>query len=120
MRSPSETASGTVPPERYVVALDDVERAAVAAVGGKAAQLTQLSRIDGIRVPVGFCVTTAAYRRITADVPSIDAQLDELEHPEPEDRESLTALTARIRRGIEEVGVPDDVARAISDAVLRL
>jgi len=119
-RSLSETASRAVPPERYVVTLDDVERAAVAAVGGKAAQLAQLSRIDGIRVPAGFCVTTAAFRRIKTDVPSIDAQLDELAHLEPDDREPLRALTAQIRRGIEEVDVPDDVARVISDAVLRL
>lgn len=119
-RSPSETASPAALPERYVVTLDDVGRAAVAAVGGKAAQLAQLRRIDGIRVPAGFCVTTAAFRRIRADLPSIDAQLDELAHLEPGDRESLSALTAQIRRGIEEVGVPDDVAGAISDAVLRL
>lgn len=109
-----------MPPERYVVALDDVERAAVAAVGGKAAQLAQLSRIDGIRVPAGFCVTTAAYRRTTAEVPSIDAHLEQLAHLEPDDRESLRALTAQVRRGIEEVGMPDDVARVISDAVLGL
>ena len=108
-----------VPPEPYVVALDDVERAAVAAVGGKAAQLAQLSRIDGIRVPTGFCVTTAAFRRIKADVPSIDALLDELARIEPDDRESLRALATQIRREIEEVGVPGDVAGAISDALLQ-
>lgn len=102
------------------MALDDVEGAAVGAVGGKAARLAQLSRIDGIRVPAGLCVTTAAFRRVRADVPSIDVQLDELARLEPEDRGTLRALTARIRRGIEEVGVPDDVAGVISDAVLRL
>lgn len=119
-RRPSGTASGAVPAERYVVRLDDVERAAVAAVGGKAAHLAQLSRIGGIRVPPGFCVTTAAFRRIKADVPWVDAQLDELAHLEPGDRGTLAALTARVRRAIEEIGVPGDVAGAISDAVRRL
>lgn len=120
VRRTSETTSPAVPTEPYVVALDDVERAALGVVGGKAARLAQLSRIDGIRVPAGFCVTTAAFRRIEADVPSIGAQLEELAHLGAEDRDAVGALTARIRRGIEEVGVPDDVAGVISDAVLRL
>ena len=107
-------------PEPFVVTLDDVDRAAVAAVGGKAAQLAQLSRIDGIRAPAGFCVTTAAFRRIKAAVPSIDAQLDQLAQLEPDDRGSLRARTAQIRGGIEQVGVPDDVAGVISEAVLQL
>ncbi|HKI41037.1 MAG TPA: PEP/pyruvate-binding domain-containing protein, partial [Mycobacterium sp.] len=38
----------------------------VAVVGGKGAHLGGLSRIDGIRVPAGLCVTTDAFRRIMA------------------------------------------------------
>ena len=34
-------------------------------VGGKGANLGELSRIKGIRVPEGFCVTTEAYKKIT-------------------------------------------------------
>ncbi|MFZ0189842.1 MAG: PEP/pyruvate-binding domain-containing protein, partial [Streptosporangiaceae bacterium] len=43
----------------------------VALVGGKGARLGGLSRIDGIRVPAGFCVTTDAFRQIMAEAPSI-------------------------------------------------
>ncbi|GAA2716757.1 rifamycin-inactivating phosphotransferase [Actinoplanes palleronii] len=46
---------------RSVVNLFEVDRTAVELVGGKGAQLGELSRIDGIRVPAGFCVTTAAF-----------------------------------------------------------
>ncbi|MEK8105083.1 PEP/pyruvate-binding domain-containing protein [Micromonospora sp. M12] len=56
-------------------------------VGGKAAHLGGLSRVDGIRVPAGFCVPTAAFRRIMAEAPSIDDRLDELSRLGADDRE---------------------------------
>jgi hypothetical protein len=46
-----------------VMAFDEIDRTQVALVGGKDANLGELSRIAGIRVPAGFCVTTDAYRR---------------------------------------------------------
>ncbi|KUL34218.1 rifamycin-inactivating phosphotransferase [Actinoplanes awajinensis] len=49
---------------RSVVNLFEVDRNAVELVGGKGAHLGELSRIDGIRVPAGFCVTTAAFDRV--------------------------------------------------------
>src|SRR3954470_15950019 len=53
-----------------VLGLDEVGRTDIAVVGGKGANLGELARIDGISVPPGFCVTTAAFRRaaMPADV----------------------------------------------------
>jgi phosphoenolpyruvate synthase/pyruvate phosphate dikinase len=62
----------------YVLGFDENDQTEVAAAGGKGAHRGELSRIAGIRVPAGFCVTTAAFRRIVAGVPSIDEQLDRL------------------------------------------
>ena len=42
--------------EQYVLGLLEVDEMQVAVVGGKGAHLGGLSRIDGIRVPAGFCV----------------------------------------------------------------
>jgi hypothetical protein len=50
---------------QHVLGLQEVDEMQVAVVGGKGAQLGGLSRIDGIRVPAGFCVTTDAFRRST-------------------------------------------------------
>jgi pyruvate,water dikinase len=50
----------------YVLDLNDVGEAQISDVGGKAASLGELSRIDGIHVPAGFCVTTAAFRAADA------------------------------------------------------
>jgi pyruvate,water dikinase len=38
----------------YVVGLQEIDRTQAALVGGKAAQLGELSRREGIRVPAGF------------------------------------------------------------------
>ncbi|WP_432187225.1 rifamycin-inactivating phosphotransferase [Streptomyces sp. Tue6028] len=106
--------------ERYVVDLHEVDETHVAVVGGKGAHLGELSRIEGIRVPGGFCVTTDAFRRIMAQVPSIDERLDQLSRSNPDDREAIRTLSAEIRRSIEESVVPGDLAAAITRALARL
>src|SRR5688572_11043424 len=73
-----EPTHRTFQPPRFVLGLEDVDRAHMAAVGGKGMQLGELLRIEGIRVPAGFCVTTDAFRRIMAELPSIDGHLDQL------------------------------------------
>jgi pyruvate,water dikinase len=57
--------------QAYVLDLQQLDETQVAVVGGKGAHLGELSRIEGIRVPAGFCVTTDAFRRIMAEAPSI-------------------------------------------------
>ncbi|MFJ9419357.1 rifamycin-inactivating phosphotransferase [Streptomyces sp. NPDC101227] len=106
--------------EQYVLGLQEVDETQVAVVGGKAAHLGGLSRIEGIRVPGGFCVTTDAFRRIMAEAPSIDDRLDELSRLNPDDREAIRTLSARIRRTIEGIAIPGDLAAAITRALARL
>ncbi|MCX5144966.1 rifamycin-inactivating phosphotransferase [Streptomyces sp. NBC_00338] len=106
--------------ERYVLDLQDVDGTQIAVVGGKAAHLGTLSRIDGVRVPPGLCVTTHAFRRVIAGTPSLDDRLDELSRVSPDDREGIRTLSAEIRRTIEETPVPDEVAAAVTRALARL
>lgn len=105
--------------EQYVRDLRQVDPARVSVVGGKGAHLGALSRIDGVHVPDGFCVTTDAFRRIMAQAPSIDDQLDRLSRVDPDDRQAVRTLSERIRRTVEEVVVPDDVAAEITGALAR-
>lgn len=99
--------------------LREVDETQVSIVGGKAAHLGALSRIDGIRVPAGFCVTTAAFRKIMAQTPSIDDRLDQLSQLSPDDREAIRTLSAEIRRSVEETPIPGDLAAAITGALDR-
>src|SRR5580698_1594687 len=106
--------------ERYVLGLEEIDKTQVALVGGKGAHLGELSRIDGIRVPAGFCVTTDAFRRIMTTVPWIDDQLDRLSRLDPDDREAIRTLSAEIRRILDGIAIPDDLAAAITRSVARL
>ena len=40
--------------ERYVLGFQEIDQTQVAVVGGKGANLGELSRIEGIRVPAGY------------------------------------------------------------------
>lgn len=117
--STGEVAVGDAMSERYVWDLQEVDETRIAVVGGKGAQLGGLARIDGVLVPDGFCVTTAAFRRAMAEAPSIDDRLDRLARLDPDDREATRALSAEIRRAVEEVGVPRDVEAAVIEALGR-
>jgi rifampicin phosphotransferase len=106
--------------QRDVVELDEVDRTEVALVGGKGAQLGELLRIDGVQVPYGVCVTTAAYRRVVAAAPAVDALVAGLSGVDPDDRDAIAAQSARVRGTIEAIAVPDDLASAIAAAVGRM
>ncbi|MEU8058201.1 rifamycin-inactivating phosphotransferase [Microbispora bryophytorum] len=103
-----------------MMGFEHIDSTNVADVGGKGAHLGELSRIDGIRVPDGFCVTTDAFRRVVADVPSIDARLDLLSRVAPDDRAAIRALSADIRRAVEGVVLPGDLVAAIGESLARL
>src|SRR5215218_5949797 len=104
----------------YVLDFQEIDQTQVALVGGKGAHLGELSRIEGIRVPAGFCVTADAFRRITAEAPSINERLDRLSHLKPDDREAIRALSTEIRRTLEAIAIPDDLAAAITRSLARL
>jgi rifampicin phosphotransferase len=104
----------------YVLGFQEIDQTQVAVVGGKGAHLGELSRIEGLRVPAGFCVTTDAFQRIMAEAPSIDDRLDRLSRLKPDDREAIRALSAEIRRTLEWIAIPDDLAAAITRRLARL
>src|SRR5437660_11681602 len=104
----------------YVLGFQEIDQTQVAVVGGKGAHLAELSRIEGPRVPAGFCVTTDAFQRIMAEAPSIDDRLDRLSRLKPDDREAIRTLSAEIRRTLEEVSIPADLAAAITRPLARL
>src|SRR6266513_1052403 len=104
----------------YAMGFQEIDQTQVAIVGGKGAHLGELSRIEGIRVPAGFCLTTDAFRRIMAEAPSIDDQLDQLSRLNPADRKTIRTRSAEIRRTLEGVAIPGDLAAAITRALAQL
>jgi rifampicin phosphotransferase len=104
----------------YVLDFQEIDQTQVAVVGGKGALLGELSRIEGVRVPAGFCVTTDAFERILAEAPSIDDRLDWLSRLDPDDRDAIRRLSAEIRGALEGIAIPEDPAAAITRSVARL
>ncbi|WP_433788499.1 rifamycin-inactivating phosphotransferase [Actinoplanes sp. CA-252034] len=96
---------------RYVVNLDEIGPDGVAIAGGKGAHLGQLLRIDGLRVPPGFVVTTAAFERIAT---AFDKTLDRLDRDDPE---TVREISVKLRETVESTPIPDDLVAAITDAV---
>ena len=99
---------------------DEIGRTHVALVGGKAANLGELARIEGVRVPAGFCLTTDAFRRVLAQATSMDDRLDRLSRLRPDDRETIRTTSAEVRSILEGMAVPDDLAEAVTRALARL
>lgn len=106
--------------ERYVLGLPRVGRADAGTVGGKGANLGELSRLEGIRVPEGFCVTTAASQRIIGSAPAIGGLLDKLGALTAKDREAIREISGTIRAILEGSAIPGDIQDAITGALVDL
>jgi rifampicin phosphotransferase len=62
-------------------------------LGGKGANLGELSKIEGIRVPDGFCISTKAFKRIIGETSSINGLLDKLSLLKVGDRNKISELS---------------------------
>lgn len=94
-----------------VLNLRSLDRSRVAEAGGKGAQLGELTRIDGVSVPPGFVVTTAAFRRALAAAPERDA-LTRLRADE-----AIRACCAALRERILAMTIPGDLEAEILRAL---
>ncbi|ACT91907.1 rifamycin-inactivating phosphotransferase [Dyadobacter fermentans] len=109
----------TTAADNAVVTLATIDRTQQALAGGKGANLAALARIDGIRVPDGFCITTPAFDRIVQQA-SIAALLDELAKLGTGDGAAIARVSAEIRACIEATAVPADIYEAIASHVRAL
>ncbi|GIQ63839.1 hypothetical protein PACILC2_24070 [Paenibacillus cisolokensis] len=102
-----------------VLGLQEMETLPLLLVGGKGLNLGELSRIQGIQVPEGFCVTTAAYQKAVGQNETVHALLDRLAALKVEDREQIGDISRRIRQTIIETEIPSDVMSAVADHLSR-
>ncbi|MBW4617528.1 MAG: phosphoenolpyruvate synthase [Desmonostoc vinosum HA7617-LM4] len=104
----------------FVLCFQDIDQTKLTVVGGKGANLGELSKIEEIRVPDGFCISTEAFQRIIGETPSINELLDQLSHLLVEDRDKIGELSSEIRRVIEGIAIPEDINEAIARLLSRL
>jgi pyruvate,water dikinase len=104
----------------YVLGFQDIDKTKIMVVGGKGANLGEISKVGGIRVPDGFCISTEAFKRILGETPSISELLDQLSLLKVEDRNKISELSGEIRSLIEGVAIPENIHEEIARHLSRL
>ncbi|HTK08311.1 MAG TPA: phosphoenolpyruvate synthase [Ktedonobacteraceae bacterium] len=104
----------------FVPGFRDIDRTKLMVVGGKGANLGELSRIEGIHVPDGFCLSTEAFQRSIGETSSIHELLDQLSLLKVEDRDKIAELSGEIRSVIEGIAIPADIQEEIARHLSRL
>ncbi|MEG0774228.1 phosphoenolpyruvate synthase [Clostridium sp.] len=104
----------------YVIGFQDIDKSKIIVVGGKGANLGELSRIQGIRVPEGFCISTEAFKRIIEETPQINELLHQLSSLKVEHRDKIGKLSGEIRMLIEGIPIPEDIGDEITRLLFKL
>ncbi len=103
----------------FVLGFQDIDQTKLMVVGGKGANLGELAKIEGIRVPDGFCISTEAFKRIIVETSSINELLAHLSLLKVKDRDKIGELSGEIRRIIEGIAIPEDIRAEITRHLLR-
>jgi pyruvate,water dikinase len=104
----------------FVFGFQDIDKTKLMVVGGKGANLGELSRIDGVIVPEGFCITTEAYKRIISQTPEFNDLLEQLYLLKVEDRERICEISKKIRSVIEGTVVAKEINEAVTHFITKL
>ncbi|RYE19881.1 MAG: phosphoenolpyruvate synthase [Sphingobacteriales bacterium] len=105
---------------RYTLSFKEVGKAAHNLVGGKGANLGELSKLKGIQVPDGFCITTDAYKTMFDGNAVLDNLLHELELLKPTDLSAISKVAAQLREAIEQIPVADVIVNEIAERLRKL
>lgn len=100
--------------DSLVLGFHEMEKTKLSLVGGKGLNLGELSKIQGIQVPEGFCVTTVGYREAIKQNETFQALLDQLNMLKVEDRDQIREISRKIRQIIMEAEIPSDVVKAVA------
>ncbi|MEK4105429.1 phosphoenolpyruvate synthase [Paenibacillus sp. FSL R10-2791] len=103
-----------------VLGFQEVDNTQLLLVGGKGLNLGRLSKIEGIQVPEGFCITTVGYHQALEQNQTYHALLDQLTMLKVEDRDQIGEISRKIRQIIMEAEIPSDVVKAVSHYLTQL
>lgn len=98
-----------------VLGLKEVGKTQLMLVGGKGLNLGELSKIQGIQVPEGFCVTTAGYQKAIEQNEAFRSLVEQLMCLRVENQNQIIEISRKIRQIIIETEIPSDVVSEVSD-----
>ncbi|MED2864896.1 phosphoenolpyruvate synthase [Bacillus thuringiensis] len=103
----------------FVLDFQEIEKTQLFLVGGKGLNLGELSNIQGIQVPEGFCVTTVGYEKVIEQNETVQTLLQQLTKLKSEDRAQVGEISRQIREVIMAVDIPFDVEKAVTHDLSR-
>jgi rifampicin phosphotransferase len=104
----------------YVLEFQEIQPTHHRLVGGKGYHLGELSKIEGIHVPEGFCVTTAAFQKALASNETFHTLLERLTRLKDEDLEQTGEISGKIRKVIMASPLPREVVNAVDRQLEKL
>lgn len=103
----------------FVLDFQEIEKTQLFLVGGKGLNLGELSNIQGIQVPEGFCVTTVGYEKAIGQTEVFHNLLNQLAVLKIEDRDQISEISKKIREAIMAVEIPVDVVESVAHYLSR-
>ncbi|MFD5260158.1 phosphoenolpyruvate synthase [Bacillus wiedmannii] len=103
----------------FVLDFQEIENTQLALVGGKGLNLGELSNIQGIQVPEGFCVTTVGYEKAIEQNDELQTLLQQLTKLKREERAQIDGISKKIREVIMAVEIPSEVVEAVAHYLSR-
>ncbi|QWI17364.1 phosphoenolpyruvate synthase [Bacillus wiedmannii] len=103
----------------FVLDFQEIENTQPALVGGKGLNLGELSSVQGIQVPEGFCVTTVGYEKAIEQNEELQTLLQQLTKLKKEERAQIGEMSKKIREVIMAVEIPTDVVEAVAHYLSR-
>lgn len=99
----------------YIKWFDEINKEDIPVVGGKGANLGELTQ-NGVDVPPGFCVTASAYRDFIKLSDLQDSIREKIENLDVEDSAELQMRSLDIREMINNAEIPEKIKNEIVDA----
>ncbi|WP_242289385.1 phosphoenolpyruvate synthase [Bacillus cereus group sp. BfR-BA-01319] len=103
----------------FVLDFQEIKNAQLSLVGGKGLNLGELSKIQGIQVPEGFCVTTVGYEKAIEQNEELQTLLQQLTKLKREERAQIGEISKGIRESIMAVEIPVDVVESVAHYLSR-
>ncbi|MEF8682578.1 UNVERIFIED_CONTAM: phosphoenolpyruvate synthase [Bacillus cereus] len=103
----------------FVLDFQEIENTQLSLVGGKGLNLGELTNIQDIQVPEGFCVTTVGYEKAIEKNEELQALLQQLTKLKMEERAQIGEMSKKIREVIMAVEIPSDVVEAVTHYLSR-
>ncbi|HGA1022129.1 TPA: phosphoenolpyruvate synthase [Bacillus cereus] len=103
----------------FVLDFQEIENTQLLLVGGKGLNLGELTNIQGIQVPEGFCVTTVGYEKAIEQNEEFQTLLQQLTKLKMEERAQIGEMSKKIREVIMAVEIPTDVVEAVAHYLSR-